>query len=292
MNLTITGYSTALFSTWYFIEEVRLLFDAGDGVAANLLQKSRKIEHIFLSHADRDHITGLLRFNELNAREGFPKLFFPADTRSIGALEVFSKQFDSRVNQTIWQGLVHNERVTIQKDLFVQAIRNNHVVSAQPHETKSLSYQVYQVKHKLKQDLLGLSQGQIIQLAHDTGRETLTEDVRTNLLVYSGDTPTDQLALWDNTQILIHEATFLTDEEFATLDANRNRHSTLEAVLRAVADLRIDTLILGHFSSRYSSEEIDAAIKRFCRHFQIRIPVYRLLPGQTQWDILRSDPIN
>ena len=54
MKLTITGYSTALFSTWYFIEELGLLFEADDGVTASLLQKARKIEHVFISHADRD----------------------------------------------------------------------------------------------------------------------------------------------------------------------------------------------------------------------------------------------
>jgi ribonuclease Z len=31
MKLTITGYSTALFATWYLIEELGILFDAGDG---------------------------------------------------------------------------------------------------------------------------------------------------------------------------------------------------------------------------------------------------------------------
>ncbi len=39
MNLTITGYSTALFSTWYFIEELGILFDVGDGITSILLQK-------------------------------------------------------------------------------------------------------------------------------------------------------------------------------------------------------------------------------------------------------------
>lgn len=57
MEFTISGYSTALFSTWYFIEELGLLFDAGDGVITYLLQKSRKIKYIFISHADRDHLT-------------------------------------------------------------------------------------------------------------------------------------------------------------------------------------------------------------------------------------------
>src|SRR2546423_5921372 len=55
-RLTITGYSTALFSTWIFIEEMRLLFDAGDGVMSGLMHKSGKIRHIAMSHADRDHV--------------------------------------------------------------------------------------------------------------------------------------------------------------------------------------------------------------------------------------------
>ncbi|MBS1605964.1 MAG: RNAse Z, partial [Bacteroidetes bacterium] len=51
MQLTITGYSTALFSTWYFIEEWGILFDAGEGLISSLLQKSRKIDQVFISHA-------------------------------------------------------------------------------------------------------------------------------------------------------------------------------------------------------------------------------------------------
>ncbi len=63
MNLKITGYSTALFSTWFFVDELSLLFDAGDGVSSGLTQKAGKIKHVFISHADRDHLTGLLQFN-------------------------------------------------------------------------------------------------------------------------------------------------------------------------------------------------------------------------------------
>lgn len=77
MNFKITSYSTALFSTWVFVEELGLLFDAGDGVMAHLLQKSRKIKQVFISHADRDHLNGLPQFYQLNAREGFPKIYYP-----------------------------------------------------------------------------------------------------------------------------------------------------------------------------------------------------------------------
>ncbi len=52
MKLTLTGYSTALFSTWILVEELGILFDCGDGAVSGLLQKSRKARHVFISHAD------------------------------------------------------------------------------------------------------------------------------------------------------------------------------------------------------------------------------------------------
>src|ERR1700754_3773644 len=100
MQLTITGYSTALFATWYFVEEWGVLFDAGDGIISALLQKSRKVDHVFISHADRDHLTGLLQFNQLNARPGFPVMHYPKDAGSFPVLEEFSKRFDQQVQRT------------------------------------------------------------------------------------------------------------------------------------------------------------------------------------------------
>ncbi|HEV7780957.1 MAG TPA: MBL fold metallo-hydrolase [Chitinophagaceae bacterium] len=87
----ITGYSTALFSTWYFIEEAGILFDCGDGCSAGLLQKSRKVKNIFISHADRDHLTGLLQFCQLNNREDLPKVFYSADCDSFLHSIIFPK---------------------------------------------------------------------------------------------------------------------------------------------------------------------------------------------------------
>ena len=84
-QLTITGYSTALFSTWYFVSEFGILFDCGDGASSGLLQKSRKVKHVFISHADRDHLAGLLQFNQLNARPEL-KIYFPKDSGSFPAL--------------------------------------------------------------------------------------------------------------------------------------------------------------------------------------------------------------
>jgi len=291
MNLNITGYSTALFSTWYFIEELGLLFDAGDGVIASLLQKSRKIENIFISHADRDHLTGLLQLNHLNARAGFPRIFFPYNSNSFRALEEFSKRFDSQVKQTVWNALKEDEHIQISKNTFVQTIKNNHVKSAQG-EFKSFGFQVYQTKAKLKDEYLSLPQTEITRLARQIGKENMTREVRTNLLAYSGDTPVENFEKWNNTQILIHEATFLGHDDIDSADPRHNKHSILEDVMAMVAQLRIETLILGHFSSRYTHEQIDSKIKSLCKEFKIKIPVFRVLPGQTHRNILGGEPIN
>ncbi len=175
MQLTITGYSTALFSTWYFVEEWGILFDAGDGLISALLQKSRKIDHVFISHADRDHLTGLLQFNQLNARPGYPIIHYPKDAGSFPVLGEFSRKFD-------------------------------------PQE-----------------------------------RDSLSMEVRTNLLVYSGDTPVEDGAKWDNTGILIHEATFLGNGEQIKERGYGNKHSTLEEVMEMVSTLHLGTADPGAF---------------------------------------------
>ena len=291
MQLTITGYSTALFSTWYFIEEWGICFDAGDGLISALLQKSRKIDHVFISHADRDHLTGLLQFNQLNARPGYPIIHYPVDAGSFRALEQFSKQFDTQVARTLWLPAREGDEISIAKDLLVRPMRNGHV-PAEPHIIKSLGYQVIQTRKKVRPEFAHLSGDQLRQLAEKEGRDSFSMEVREPLLGYSGDTPVEDGAKWDGTRILIHEATFLGHGEGVKERNYGNKHSTLDEVMEMVASIRVGSLVLGHFSSRYSPEEIDSAIRDRCDKYAINFPVYRVLPGETVFDILGGEPLN
>jgi ribonuclease Z len=291
MHPTITAYSTALFSTWYFIEEWSLLFDAGDGLISALLQKSRKIDQVFISHADRDHLTGLLQFNQLNARPGYPIIHYPKDASSFVNLETFSKKFDTQVNQTIWTPVTEGDEIPISKDMLVRPMRNGHV-PVDPHIIKSLGYMVVQTRKKLRPEFTHLSGEELRQLSEKQGRDSLSMELRTNLLAYSGDTPVEDGSKWDNTKILIHEATFLDHGEPVKMREYGNKHSTLEQVMEMVSAIHIEQLILGHFSSRYSTEEIDRAIRDQCEKYAINFPVHRILPGGTVHDILGQTPIN
>ena len=291
MQLTISGYSTALFSTWYFIEELSLLFDAGDGVTSALLQKSRKIKSVFISHADRDHVTGLLQLNQLNARPGLPKIYYPKDSLSFKALEEFSKNFDRQVKATEWIPLTIGETVEIKKDVLVTSFKNMHV-DVPGAISKSLSYIVQQRKRKLREQFLQLSGEEIRNLRNTHNEDETTYEVRENILGYSGDTPVADFSIWDNTHVLIHESTFLHRSEIDDTDDRRNKHSVLEEVLEAASQINLGTLILGHFSSRYKNEEIDDCIKSCCKKFNISFPVYRVLPGAFMHDITSGCAIN
>lgn len=287
MHLTISGYSTALYSTWYFIKEWKVLFDAGDGLVASLIGKTGRIRDVFLSHADRDHLAGLLQFNQLNARPGYPRLYYPRHARSIPVFEEFSKAFDRQVALTSWKGIDNNEVVPLGNDLQVEAHRNGHV-RAPADVIKSIGFIVQQTRRKLQQQYLQLSAGEIREIRKEHGEENVTDLITANLLGYSGDTPVENFERWDNTEVLIHEATFLEKSELDDSEHRYNLHSSLDEVIEASSRINIGSLILGHFSSRYKQPEIDEAILARCREHNISFPVYRLLPGVYYRDILGS----
>lgn len=283
-HLTITGYSTALFATWYFIDELAVLFDCGDGVCAGLLQKSRKIRHVFISHADRDHVAGLLQFNQLNSRPGL-KIYYPKDCGTFPALKEFTAKFDPQVSGTDWIPIDDGDEIEIRNDLVVRAVENRHVI-AEDGQTKSLSYFIDQRIRKLKPELRGKDGTEIAQIRKDHGESAISNETRSTILAYSADTPIEYDGRWNDVETLIHEVTFLTEDEIEPDNPRRNKHSSLDQVLKMVANSNIKRLVLGHFSSRYDDDQIDIAIKQGCDLNGISIPVFRMLPGERVVDIL------
>jgi ribonuclease Z len=254
------------------------------------LQKSRKIDNVFISHADRDHLTGLLQFNQLNARKDFPIIHYPKHCGSFRAIEDFSKKFAPHVQGTIWNQIIDRDRIWIRKDIYVEALKNNHV-SCENNIYKSLGYKVVNVKSKLKTEYLSLPSIEIKNTIEKLGKAATHIEIENVLLSYSGDTPCENFEQWNNSRILIHEATFIGGEEDKNIQTHGNRHSTLEEVIAAVSKSNIECLILGHFSSRYADDQIDKMIISVCNYYKIKIPVHRILPGQVTKNILNQKPI-
>lgn len=291
MKYNITAYSTALFSTWINVEELNLLIDAGDGLTSGLMQKSRKIKNAFITHPDRDHLNGLPQFVQLNAREGFPKIHYPKDSGSFPALNDFLNKFDPHVSATEWIALQDKSRIEIKKNFIVEAIRNEHVACPIGID-KSLSYKVYEVKNKLKPEFQSKSGNEIKEIVKSKGRDFITNRIEKNIISFSGDTPVDDYSKWDGSEILIHESTFLKNEGDTQIESKGNKHSRIDEVLEMVKSIKVNELILNHFSSRYSKEEIDINVRKLIKEYNIQIPVYLVYPGEIKRDILRTKAIN
>ncbi len=137
-----------------------------------------------------------------------------------------------------------------------------------------------------------LKPAEIKQIAIDKGSAFLTTTVKRNLISFSGDTPVDDFSKWDGTDILIHEATFLKEETNSTIETRYNKHATISEVLKMVKEIKLNKLILTHFSSRYSNEEISSTVKRLLKELKIKIPVYIVYPGEIHRDILNTKALN
>jgi hypothetical protein len=87
------------------------------------------------------------------------------------------------------------------------------------------------------------------------GRDTVLEPVDTPLVCYTGDSEGRVDAPCERPCVLLHEATFLTEE-----DRSGSKHATLSEALDAAHRLRPAELILFHFSARYLPEAIRRAV--------------------------------
>lgn len=290
-KFTITGYSTALFSTWLFVDELRLLLDAGDGVSAGLTQKSRKIRNVFVSHADRDHLAGLLQLLQLNGRDGLPRVHYPADCGSFPPLADFIAKFDQGTSdKAIWSTMTGGDRIAIGSDHFVRPFINNHV-PVDEGVTKSLSFKVERETRKLKDEFKDASPDTLKSLREAQGNDHITTPASTLELGYSADCQvrSSDADVWSGVKVLMHEATFLSPQE--ANDVQRHRHSVLPDVLTMARDAKLEALVLTHFSMRYKFDEIRKTLCHHARGLKLPFPVFIIPPGKVVRDVLKTEPV-
>ena len=287
--LRISGFSTARFATWYFLDQYRLLFDTGDGLAANLGSKCNRARHVFFSHADRDHLSGLIQFYQIAANPPAPpKFYYPKDSGSFPALREFLERFDPHLPACEWTPLEAGMSIDTGQNIKVQVGQNTHIAvatGADRSAVKSLDFSVVETRRKLRKAFQGLPGEEIARLRKEKGEAEITEASEARLFGYSGDAPFFDADRWRGTEVLVHEATFIAP------DAGTRGHSELGEVIAAAATLDLKALILGHFSTRYEVPAIGPAIRAAAEKAAVSFPIYAVLPATVGWDILAGEPV-
>jgi ribonuclease Z len=246
----------------------RLLVDCGEGTQRQLLRSDAglvDLEHVFLTHLHADHVLGLpgmLKTFALRGREVPMTVYGPSGTRALmRALGIVIGRLTYPFAVVELDPGAVLERGDYRLETFAVAHGRSSVGYALREDDRPGRFDVATA------DALGvpdgpsrgaLQRGEEVTL--DDGRVVRPDDVlgpsrRGRSIVITGDTAATRSVVEAaaGADVLVHEATFLTDERDR---ARETDHSTAEDAAGVARDAGVHLLALTHISARYAGSEV------------------------------------
>ncbi len=258
-----------------------LLFDCGEGCQLGL-QKTKvspmKIKKIFISHWHADHFAGLLPLIEtmhLFGRTEKLEVYGPEASRFIDSLlelsylgfgfEIEAKDAGAEEKKKIFSGTDYDmfsipakHSVPAVSYLFAEKSKWN--IDARKAKRLGLSGHILQ---DLKEKSKIIFRNKTIHIG-DVARLTAGRKI-----IYSGDTEPYEKLFMENPDLLIHDGTFVEEDEIKTRTKFQENfggaekpkvfraysHSSAEEVARLAKKYKIKKLVLTHLSRRYKTEK-------------------------------------
>ncbi|KAJ4957386.1 hypothetical protein NE237_024497 [Protea cynaroides] len=249
----IEGLSIGGQETCIIFPSLKIAFDIG-----RCPQRAISQEFLFISHGHMDHIGGLPMYVATRGLYSMrpPTIIVPRAIKEHveKLLEVHRAMDQSELKHNLI-GLNVGEEFQLRKDLKVRAFKTYHVIPSQ-------GYVVYSVRHKLKQEYIGLSGNEIKSLKL-SGVE-ITYTITFPEIAFTGDTMSDFIADPDNVdalraRILVMESTFL-DNAMTVENARDYGHTHLSEIINYADKFENKAILLIHFSARYRVDEIQSAV--------------------------------
>jgi ribonuclease Z len=270
----LRGYSKAMYATWFYYKPDHLLFDAGEGVASSLDNAVFGIQSVFLSHGHIDHISGLptlvhIRSAGMGEKTKPLTVYYPEGDRYISLLS----QYIDRTNPGLtfelhWEPLQPGQRLELsggsQHGRALETFQTQHTPGR-----LSLGFNVLEKRRKLRPEFAHLSEAEIRARVRTSGREELTYAYEQKRLSYAGDSMPVRVEDVCCTDLLLHEATFLTAQ-----DRQRPVHATLEETLDLAAAAAVKGLVLFHISSRYPLPGVRREVCQQARRRKLEVPIW------------------
>lgn len=243
--------STALFGSWTFIPSHHLLIDAGDGVAQALGRRVSGIRTVLITHAHADHVSGLYALVRARLRnpEAEPLDVYVPDPLPDRILALMKFLAHDRTDRGVrFFPLKAYDNIPMQlgkQELEIRPFLVNH------GKARAFGYTLFEKRTRLAARLAGATPEAIIS-ARRVGID-VSEKYDHALLTHTGDTLPVDPALFSSPDVLIHDATFLREEDRDEADAD---HSSLFEAVHAFEQSGAKVLIGMHLSARYMGEDI------------------------------------
>lgn len=274
MKLTILGCHSATprtntnpTSQVLEIKNHMFLIDCGEGTQVELRRnkiKFSRIKHIFISHLHGDHyfgLVGLVSTFRLLTRETPLHIYGPKGLKEVITLQL--KLSDSWTNYPlIFHELTSKASELIYEDDKVEV----HTIPLN-HRIYTNGFLFKEKENERKLDMTAVTEANINMAYYrklKQGADVENEDgilIRNESVTiaasapqsyaFCSDTVYDEsiVPLIDNVTVLYHESTFLDKNE--NLCA-RTKHSTARQAAKIAKKANVNTLILGHYSTRYN----------------------------------------
>jgi len=289
----LTGFSKAMYSTWFYYRPARILLDSGEGVSTTMDNYSFGVESVFLSHGHYDHIGGLpglihARSSARGDKEKGLRVFYPVRDALIRSMRSYVERVCPRLSYELdWVELEPGQETPLRsggKGAFVRSFRTRHTRS-----TCTLGYAIVEQRSQLSEEFAGLTQEQIRDLVLEHGREHVMAKYEKTLLAYGGDSlPLDPAVVMD-AEVLVHDATFLSSD-----DRDEPTHATSEEALQLAVEANVKLLVLHHVSSRYSPDRISRVVAsqraRIAPDLEVRVAIGRAIRPADQRPPQRRAP--
>lgn len=274
MKLTILGCHSATprtntnpTSQVLEIKNHMFLIDCGEGTQVELRRnkvKFSRIKHIFISHLHGDHyfgLIGLISTFRLLTRETELHIYGPKGIKEVITLQL--KLSDSWTNFP----LIFHELTSKESELIFEDDKVEVYTIPLKHRVYTNGFLFKEKENERKLDINAVINANIDKAYYrklKQGYDVVNEDgvlikntsvtikpIPSKSYAYCSDTVynEDIIPLIKNATVLYHESTFLDKNENL---CERTKHSTARQAGIIAKKANVETLILGHFSTRYN----------------------------------------
>ncbi|MFP4846341.1 ribonuclease Z [Winogradskyella sp. PE311] len=275
MKLTILGCHSATprtntnpTSQVLEINNHMFLIDCGEGTQVELRRnkiKFSRIKHIFISHLHGDHyfgLVGLVSTFRLLTRETELHIYGPKGIKEVITLQL--KLSDSWTNFPLYfheltskksELIYEDDKVEVHTIPLIHRIYTNGFLFKEKPNERKLNIGAVLDANINKAYYRKLKQGADVENEEGIliSNESVTKDpLPSKSYAFCSDTVYNEkiIPIIKDTTILYHESTFLDKNENL---CERTKHSTARQAATIAKMANVETLILGHFSTRYGS---------------------------------------